>query len=116
MGRAIVQLLEGEVLLKRAGWILLLFLLSAVACALAIPQTDLPETAYNEVDRPVNQAPPVVPGITLVRPARNRVLLPRELRLASRNVPAHVLEPTSGPVLACHYTHSFQDLFCVFLI
>ena len=38
-----------------------LLLLGAVICVSVIPQTDLPETSYNEVDTPVNQASPRSP-------------------------------------------------------
>ena len=94
----------------------LLFLLSAVACAFAIPQTDVSETTYNEVDRPVNQAPPVVPGIKYLRPSSTPVILAGELCLAGRDMTPQPFDTVSAPVRACHHTHSLQDLFCVFLI
>ncbi len=114
MTGGIVQLLGGEVPLKRAAWIFLFFLLGTVACASAIPQTDLPETAYNEVDQPINQAPPVVPGIRYVRPASAPEILPGELGPAGRDVSSHALEASS--MSARRHAHSLQDLLCIFLI
>jgi hypothetical protein len=99
---------------QRSAWTLLLFLLSVVVCASAIPPTDLPETTYNEVDAPVNQAPPFVPGIKLVRPAVAPVMLPMELCPAGRDVlPRH---PVATPAVAGQHPDSLQDLLCTFLI
>jgi len=102
--------------LKRTAWTLLLLLLGAVVCASAIPPTDLPETAYNEVDRPVNQAPPAVPGIKFVRPAIAPAVLPMEQRPAGRDTPPQMLEPAFTPAGGEHHPHSLQDLLCTFLI
>jgi hypothetical protein len=52
----------------RALWTFILFLLASVALVSSIPQTDRPETPYNGVDIPVNQAPPAVSGARFVRP------------------------------------------------
>jgi len=109
-----VQLPGDEVPLKRSVWTFLFFVLGAVACVSAIPQTDLPETAYNEVDQPVNQAPPVVPGIKFVRPAIAPAVRSRQLGALSRDV--FPQEPVTTPAGAGHHSHSLQDLLCTFLI
>jgi hypothetical protein len=101
---------------KRGVWTFVLLLLGAVICVSAIPQTDLPETSYNEVDTPVNQAPPVVPGIRFVRPAFTPVILSKQVYEATRGVgaQAHDRRSSSTPVKIA--PHSLQDLLCTFLI
>jgi hypothetical protein len=93
-----------------------LLLLGAVVCVSAIPQPDRPETAYNEVDTPVNQAPPVVPGVRYVRPAVLPVILPRQVWEARRGVSSQAFEWKSADTLVRRDPHSFQDLLCTFLI
>jgi hypothetical protein len=92
-----------------------LLLLGAVTCVSAIPQTDLPETCYNEVNTPVNQAPPVVPGIRFVRPTMATVVLPKQV-WARRGVSAHAPERKEANILLQRDPHSLQDLLCTFLI
>ena len=94
----------------------MLFLLSAVVCVSAIPQPDLPETAYNEVDTPVNQAPPVVTGVRFVRPTVAPVILPRQVWEARRGITSQALEWKSADTPVRRDPHSFQDLLCTFLI
>jgi hypothetical protein len=102
--------------MRQGAWTLVLFLLSAVVCVSAIPHTDLPETAYNEVDTPVNQAPPVVPGVRYVRPAIAPLILPRRVWEAGRGVSSQAIEPKSADTLVRRDPQSFQDLLCTFLI
>jgi hypothetical protein len=101
--------------MRRAVLVLVLLLLGAVICVSAIPQTDLPETSYNEVDTPINQAPPVVPGIKLVRPIVAPVILPKHICEALRSVDAQAHEHKST-VPVRHDPQSLQDLLCTFLI
>ena len=102
--------------MRRAFWTFVLLLISAVICVSAIPQPDLPETSYNEVDTPVNQAPPVVPGVRFVRPAVAPLILPRQVWEARRGVSSQALEWKSADTLVRRDPHSFQDLLCTFLI
>jgi hypothetical protein len=101
---------------RQGIWTLVLLLAGAVVFVSAIPQTDLPETSYNEVDTPVNQAPPVVQGIRFVRPIVAPVILPRQVCEALRGVgsQAHKLKSASTPVR--RDLHSLQDLLCTLLI
>jgi hypothetical protein len=101
---------------KRRLWMFVLLLLGSVICVSAIPQTDLPETSYNEVDTPINQAPPVVPGVRFVRPTIAPVILSRQVCGALRGIPvqAHERKSTSAPVRSD--SHSLQDLLCTLLI
>jgi len=101
---------------RQGVWTLVLFLSGAVLCVSAIPQTDLPETAYNEVDTPVNQAPPAVPGLRFVRPSIATAILPRQVWEASRGISSQALEWKSAATLVRRDPHSLQDLLCTFLI
>jgi hypothetical protein len=101
---------------RRGVWTFVLLLLGAVVCVSAIPQTDLPETSYNEVDTPVNQAPPVVPGLRLVRPTVTPVILPRQVCEALRGVSAQAHERKSPCTPVRRDPHPRQDLLCTFLI
>jgi len=101
--------------MRRGVLLFVLILLVAVICASAVPPTDLPETSYNEVDTPVNQAPPVVSGIKFVRPTIVPVILPRQFCEALRSVDAQAHERKSAASVR-HAPHSFQDLLCTFLI
>lgn len=42
--------------MRRFGWAILIGELILLAAALAVPRMDLPETAFNEADTPINQA------------------------------------------------------------
>jgi hypothetical protein len=46
--------------MRRFRWAILLGELVLLALALAVPRMDLPQTAFNEADTPVNQATSVV--------------------------------------------------------
>jgi hypothetical protein len=101
---------------SRAIWMFVLLLLGSVICVSAIPQTDLPETSYNEIDTPVNQAPPVVLGVRFVRPAVAPVILPRQVCEALRGVTAQAHERKSPRTLFRRDPHSLRDLLCTLLI
>lgn len=101
--------------MRRGIWIFVLLLLGAVVCVSAIPQPDLPETSYNEVDTPVNQAPPVVPGVRFVRPTFTPVILPREVCEGLRAIGAQFHERKSATPVR-RDPHSLQDILCTFLI
>ena len=102
--------------MRRGVWTFVLFLVGAVVCVSAIPQPDLPETAYNEVDTPLNQAPPVVPGVRFARPAIALVILPRQVCEVNRVVISQVLKRNSAHTPVRRDLHSLQDLLCTFLI
>lgn len=101
---------------KRASLTVLLVLLGAVICAGAIPPTDAFEAACNDVDTPVNQSPPVVPGIRLVRPVANPVHVPAALRWDGREPNSPAGEPASETIASHHSPVSRQDLLCVLII
>jgi hypothetical protein len=106
----------GGTAVRRGVWTFVLLLMSAVVCVSAIPQPDLPETSYNEVDTPINQAPPVVPGVRFVRPAIAPIIVPRHVWEAGCGVSSQALERKSADTLVRRNPHSLQNLLCTFLI
>ena len=102
--------------MRRSLWGFVLLLLTSVVCVAAIPPTDLPETNYNEVDLPVNQAPPVVLGIRFVRPIQVARTVPRSVLQTRWDVQFPVEELVSLPPSLLHDPHSIQDVLCALLI
>ncbi len=101
--------------MKRRFGMFILVLLISVVCVSAIPQPDQPETSYNEVDTPVNQTPPVVPGVKLERPSVIPVQLPKAIGDSDRTS-----FPPKDPAFSDRSRHletlSRHSLLCVFLI
>lgn len=102
--------------MRRSLWTFILLLLTSVVCVATVPPTDLPETKYNEVDTPVNQAPPVVLGIRFVRPIQIPRTVPRSVIETRWDVQFPVEELLSLPPSLQHDPHSIQDLLCALLI
>ena len=102
--------------MRRRAFTLLLLLMASVTLCLAIPQTDLPETNYDEVDAPLNQAPPAFRGISFVRPPVTAVILSRHIAHVGRRVAPPSVEQKRDVRFFPRDPHSLQDLFCVFLI
>jgi hypothetical protein len=101
---------------RRSLWIFVLLLLTGVIYAATVPPTDVPETSYNEIDKPVNQAPPVVSGIRFVRPVKVTRRVPKSVLQARCDVQFSVEDQVSPPLSARHGYHSLQDLLCTLLI
>jgi hypothetical protein len=100
---------------KRLRLALVLFLTAAAVCASVVPRPDLPETAFNEADAPVNLAPPVLPRIQIILPAVNPLaILPLRNHCADCTVRRLLLEPPVAP--SQRHSRSLQDLLCTFLI
>lgn len=102
--------------MRRGIWTFILFLLTAVVCVSAIPQTDLPETSYDETDTPVNQSTPVVLGIHFLRSAPVSMVAPRTTLQAGRNLRVPANDPLSTSILVRRDSHSLQNLLCTLLI
>lgn len=102
--------------MRRIVWIFVLLLLVGVVCAAAVPPIDVPETNYNEVDKPVNQAPPVVLGIRFVRPVKVTKTVPKCVMQARWDVQLPVEDLVSPPLSTQHDPHSVQDLLCTLQI
>jgi hypothetical protein len=91
--------------------------MASLALVSAMPQNDLPETTYNEVDTPINQAAPTLSGTRFVRPPAKAVILPKHISEVGRHVsPQATVERRSVDPLYPRDPHSLQDLLCVFLI
>ena len=113
---AVIVIAMGGARVKRVAWILVLVLQAVTICVSAIPQTDLPETSYNEVDTPVNQAPPVVAGLRFARPIVSPSFLPRQVSDALRGIAgqAHERKLLRSPIR--RNANSLQDFLSTFLI
>jgi hypothetical protein len=75
---------------------------------------DQPETAFNEIDTPVNQTTHVAAWVRIPPPHKLPIILSRSLNRTSEVVPTSI-EPTS---LAMHWHLStpIRELLCTFLI
>ena len=102
--------------MRRSLWTFVLLLLMGVVYTAAVPPTDVPETSYNEVDKPVNQAPPVVLGIRFVRPVKVTKTVPKSVMQARWDVQFPVEGLVSPPLSTRRDTHSVQDFLCTLLI
>jgi hypothetical protein len=94
-------------------WAILIAELVLLALALAVPRMDLPQTAFNEADTPVNQATSVVvlgcrSALTGLRAAASRSsVVPRILQAH----PAFAALQPQQPLRS----HSLLALLCAFL-
>jgi hypothetical protein len=105
---------QEEGLVSRGVRTFVLLLLTAIAGVSAIPQTDRPETCYDETDTPLNQVLPEAMAIRFARPANVVNVRPKTTREADRNVPVHDMLLTAAH--ARRDSRSLQDLFCTLLI
>ena len=102
--------------MKRSVYALFLFLTASVLLVSVIPLSDIPETAYNETETPVNQGPPVLPGITYVRPQITSVVLPQRVRESGRWVGSQSPKRHGAYPLHPRDPRSLQVLLCTFLL
>ena len=102
--------------MQRLRWALVLVLLAAAVCVSAVPRPDLPETAFNEADTPVNLAPPAGLRIQVIAPAIDPIVVLPALRFDCAG--CFVSRLSSEPIVAPKRRHplSLQDLLCTFLI
>jgi hypothetical protein len=101
--------------MKNLHLILVLILSGTAVCVAAVPRTDLPETAFNETDAPVNQAPPIFPRLKFVRPVGDPIVLPSlPLNCADSVVCRSV--PKVEAAESHRHSHCLQILLCTFLI
>ena len=95
--------------------LLALFLLGSASCVFAVPRIDLPDTAFNEADAPINVAPPVRSSINVMPPAAQPIaFLPTPLPGSATSVGGLVIAFAAVP--SQRHQHSLQDLLCTFLI
>jgi hypothetical protein len=98
---------------KRSKWTFLLVVVTAVIFISVMPMADNPETAFNEIDTPVNQSIPVAPWMKFTPPIRISITLPRSFSCAGDRIRTSV-ESIS---IATHRQSSpLRELLCTFLI
>jgi hypothetical protein len=108
MSAGVLLLHLGGVAVKRHCRILALFLLAGVFGGSAVLPMDLPETAFNESDTPVNLVLPSQTPLRFVRPVNDPSVISWCV------VSGHVLEVASLPRL--RHQLSLQKLLSTFLI
>jgi hypothetical protein len=103
----------GVFVVKRCDWTFLLFLATAVIFISVVPKVDDPETAFNEIDTPVNQTIPVAPWVKFAPPTGVPIILPRSFGRTCDGVRMSV-ESISLPT---HWHSSpLRELLCTLLI
>jgi len=100
----------------RGLWTLVVLLLASVVCTAAIPPADVPETRYNESDRPVNQTPPVELSVHFERPAQAARTVPKTILENRCDVQLPVQELISPSLPAPRDAHIGQAFLCTLLI
>lgn len=101
---------------KQFRLILVVFLLGTVVCVSAGPRIDLPETAFNEADAPVTLAPPLRPGISIIAPAVDPVVVGAATVFHSADYVAERLLHAPATLPFQRHRVSLQHLLCTFLI
>ena len=106
----------GDVAVRRHRRLLVLLLLAGVFGGSAVLPVDLPETAFDESNAPVNLAPPSQTPLRFVRPVSDPLVMPGlRFYCAGCVVSSRVLGAVAMPTQRRpHY--SLQDLLCTFLI
>jgi hypothetical protein len=103
----------GVLVVKRSAWTFLLLVVTAVIFMSVVPMADNPETAFNEIDTPVNQTSPVSLWVKFAPPTRVPIILPRSFGRTGDGVRTSV-ESIS---LATHWQSSLlRELLCTLLI
>ena len=97
----------------RSGRTFLLVLVTAVVFAFVVPVVDDPETAFNEIDTPVNQTSAVAPRIILALPARVSIFPLGSLSRAGNAIRTSV-ESMSLP--KHRHSNPLRELLCTLLI
>lgn len=106
----------GVMAVRRYRRLLVLFLLAGVFGGSAVLPVDLPETAFDESDAPVNLAPPSQALLRFVPPVSNPLVMPGlRFYCAVCVVGSPVLGAAAMPTHR-HPHYSLQELLCTFLI
>jgi hypothetical protein len=103
-----------SLVVKRRGWTFVVPLVIAVILVSAVPVPDQPETAFNEIDTPVNQTIPVAPRVRIAPPLQAPVILPRSFTRAMDQI---VRTSVESITLGSHgHLSPLSELLCTFLI
>jgi hypothetical protein len=99
--------------ITRSARTFLLVLVTAVFFASVVPVADDPETAFNEIDTPVNQTSAVAPRIILALPARVPIFPLGSLSHAGNSIRTSI-ESISLPTH--RHSNPLRELLCTLLI
>ena len=103
----------GGLVVKRSGWVFVLALVTAVVFMSVVPLADQPETAFNEIDTPINETTPVSLWTRFAPPLQVPIVLPRLFRWTSEGKRT-LIDP---PSFAMHsHLSPLPELLCTFLI
>jgi hypothetical protein len=91
-----------------------LSLVVAVILAAIVPIPDQPETSFNEVDTPVNEATLVAP-VRITPPTEMQSVLSRPIGIMAKDIRGSVLVG-SGSFLTPRPSGPARALLCIFLI
>ena len=94
--------------MQRFRWPILVGELILLAVALAVPRMDLPQTAFDEANTPINQATVIavlgcrsdLTGLRSAATTAPAVVRPRQIHLAPADASNHRQHSRSGPLLA----------------
>jgi hypothetical protein len=99
--------------MKGIGWAFVLPLVTVVVFMSVVPVADQPETAFNEIDAPVNQTTPVAPWVRFAAPHEVCIILPRSFGCAGEAIRTSI-ESIS---LAMHlHLSPLPEVLCTLLI
>jgi len=94
---------------KQGRWIVVILGLLCVSLASVVPQLDVPDTAFNETDAPVNVTTPVVAQTNFAVPTAHPVIIPRkQLAWWSPSTMMHGIAPKPR----MRASHSLLNLLC----
>ena len=104
----------GVYVFKCGGLSFVLSLVVAVILSAIVPLPDQPETSFNEVDTPVNEATPVAP-VRIAPPTEIQSVLSRPIFIMDAAIWVSVLVG-SGSSLTRRPSSPVRALLCIFLI
>ena len=104
----------GVYVFKCSGFGFVLSLAAAVVLAAVVPISDQPETSFNEVDTPVNEATLVAP-VRITPPTEMQSVLSRPIPIMGTEIGQSVLVG-SGSSLTRRPSGPARALLCIFLI
>jgi hypothetical protein len=104
---------SGALVVTRCKCTFLFLLVTACIFTLVVPIADQPETAFNEIDTPINQTTPVAPWVKFAPPTVVSIILPKSFNPVGDGIRRSV----ESIALPTHWHLSpLRDLLCALLI